>query len=87
MEGRFSDVFQPYLVKFMCRSSDFPSAGIADGGEEELDYGRWQFNFYKVAPVELEEETNFKETTPLETRAAAAESGNGSAAVASARRA
>ena len=70
-DGRFSDVFQPYLVKFMCRSSAFPNAGAADGGEEELDYGRWQFNFYKVAAVELEEETNFRETTPLETRAAA----------------
>ena len=55
----------------MCRSSAFPNASTADGGEEELDYGRWQFNFYKVAAVELEEETNFRETTPLETRAAA----------------
>merc|ERR1712232_1366773 len=69
-DGRFSDVFQPYLVKFMCRSSAFPNAGPAEA-EEELDYGRWQFNFYKVQPVELEEETNFKETTPLETRLAA----------------
>ena len=40
-DGRFSDVFQPYLVKFMCRSSAFPNASTADGGEEELDYGRW----------------------------------------------
>ena len=68
--GRYGDVFQPYLVKFMCRSSAFPATG-AEEAEEELDYGRWQFNFYKVQPAELEEETNFKETTPLETRAAA----------------
>ena len=46
-EGRFGDVFQPYLVKFMCRSSGFPNTG-GEAEYEDLDYGRWQFNFYKV---------------------------------------
>ena len=55
----------------MCRSSAFPNTGSNEAEFEDLDFGRWQFNFYKVHPVELEEETNFKETTPLETRAAA----------------
>lgn len=70
-EGGFSAVFQPYLVKFMCRASAFPNAGGPDGGEEEPGYGGWQFNFYKVAPAELEPEKNFQETTPVETRAPA----------------
>ena len=70
-DPRFSDVFQPYLVKFMCRSSAFPDSSPADADDDVDLYGNWQFNFYKVSPVELEEETNFKETTPLETRQAA----------------
>lgn len=54
----------------MCRSTAFPTTGDEEF-HEELDYGAWQFNFYNVQPAVLEEETNFKETTPLETRAAA----------------
>ena len=68
-DGR-SDVFQPYLVKFMCRSSAFPSAQN-DPEDDMLDYGQWQFNFYKVQHQELEQETNFKEPTPVEMRTAA----------------
>ena len=45
-DGR-SDVFQPYLVKFMCRSSEFAVA-MNEPEDDMLDYGQWQFNFYKV---------------------------------------
>lgn len=64
------DVFQPYLVKFMCNRSAFES-NAADKEEFAngfVDYSGWQFNFYQTERTELLPETNFANIYTTEIR-------------------
>lgn len=62
------DVFQPYMVKFMCNRSAFEEANDPNSGALYVDYSGWQFNFYKVERTMLPEETDFTETQTTEVR-------------------
>lgn len=61
------DVFQPYMIKFMCNKSAFDGEADA-GGVNFVDYSGWQFNFYKVNRTELAEETEFSDIQTTEVR-------------------
>ena len=63
---RHIDVFQPYLVKFMCNKSAFEESD--DPSSSFVDYSGWQFNFYKVQRTRLTEETDFSDIQTTEVR-------------------
>ena len=65
---RHFDVFQPYLVKFMCNKTAFGDAGDENDMPLFVDYSGWQFNFYKSERTVLPEEADFRDVQTTEIR-------------------
>lgn len=57
-----TNVFQPYMIKFMCNRSAFhdpTDPDMQDVATQFVDYSGWQFKFYKVERTILPEEADF----------------------------
>lgn len=65
VSGNMKDVFQPYLVKFMCNRGEQPSGKQSQASV--ADYSDQKYNFYGNKPIQFDDPTLAMSTTKLDT--------------------